>query len=89
MTISRRLVRRIQADFPEPGSAEEIARLVAEVHETERVQAAVVLLARGDLARFRYAVALAGQDWRDLLMAAELAHADWPAELDTQLGSAR
>ncbi len=84
---TRRLFRRIRADFPEAGSAEEIARLVADAHETERVQAAIVLWASGDLGRFRDAVALAAQDWRDVLVRADLAHDDWPDKLDAQLGT--
>ncbi|TCO16852.1 hypothetical protein EV652_11941 [Kribbella steppae] len=81
-----RLLRRIRVDFPDPGSAEEIARLVADAHESERVQAAIVLWGRGNLARIRDARALATQDWRDLLVRADLADADWHDKLDAQLG---
>lgn len=91
-----RLERRIQRDFPAPGSAHGI--LVAlerlpdeagygeEHFRTERIRAAIVLLANGDLTRFREAVELAKADWRDLLVAAELADEDWAARLDEALG---
>jgi hypothetical protein len=52
----------------------------------ERVQAAAVLLAGGSLAELREAVVLGRTDWRDLLVAAGLAHDDWPARLDEALG---
>jgi hypothetical protein len=81
-----RLLRRIRMDFPDAGSAEEIARLVTEAHDSERVQAAIVLYGRGDLARIRDAQALATQDWRDVLVRTELADDDWREKLDAQLG---
>lgn len=88
------LHRRIRQDFPEAGSAEEILRLLADLPRrtgsaalgSERVQAAIILLARGTFSRFRDAVTLATQDWRDVLVAADLAHDDWPAKLDRALG---
>jgi hypothetical protein len=93
-TRETRLERRIRRDFPEPGSAPEIIRLLddlprrtgSKIHGGERVQAAIVLLARGDIRRFRDAVTLSTQDWRDVLVAADLAHDDWPARLDQELG---
>ncbi|MBE8519647.1 hypothetical protein ILP97_19450 [Amycolatopsis sp. H6(2020)] len=93
-TGETRLQRRIRRDFPEPGSAPEIMRLLDDVprqtgnkiHGSERVQAAIILLARGDIQRFRDAVTLSTQDWRDVLVAADLAHEDWPARLDWELG---
>ncbi|MEU0940582.1 MULTISPECIES: hypothetical protein [unclassified Embleya] len=91
-----RLERRIRRDFPAPGSAPEIVRMLDALPEaaghdremlgSERIRAAIVLLADGDLGRFRRAVELAKADWRDLLVDAELADADWPARLDTELG---
>lgn len=93
-TGETRLQRRIRRDFPEPGSAPEIMRLLddlprrtgEEIHGSERVQAAIILLARGSVQRFRDAVTLSTQDWRDLLVAADLAHNDWPDRLDWELG---
>jgi hypothetical protein len=81
-----RLLRRIRMDFPDAGSAEEVGRLVSEAHDSERVQAAIALCGRGDLARIRDAQALATQDWRDVLVRADLADGDWREKLDAQLG---
>ncbi|MYS84789.1 hypothetical protein [Embleya scabrispora] len=96
MTAGTRLERRIRRDFPEPGSAPEILRLLDALAEaaghdrealrSERVRAAIVLLAEGDIAKFRRAVELAKADWRDLLVDAELADAHWPDRLDSELG---
>jgi hypothetical protein len=96
VTKLSRLERRIHRDFSEPGSAHGIitaldrlpeeAGYAREHFRTERIRAAIVLLANGDLSRFRGAVELAKSDWRDLLVAAELADADWPARLDDALG---
>lgn len=96
MSEPSRLERRIQRDFPEPGSANgiiaaldrlpEAAGYGEEVLRSERIRAAIVLYADGDLVRFRRAVQLAMTDWRDLLMTADLGHDDWPARLDAALG---
>jgi hypothetical protein len=94
-TPESRLHRRVRRDFPESGSASEILRLLADLpHQTgvdalgtERVQAAIVLLARGDLARFRQALVLSTLDWRDVLVSAGLADEDWPTRLDRELGA--
>lgn len=61
-------------------------RLVAESSDVERVQAAIVLWARGDLTKLRDACRLARQDWRDALVRGNLAHDDWRAKLDAELG---
>jgi hypothetical protein len=94
--ISVRLERRIRRDFPEPGSAPEIMRMLSELpvaagHDaehfaSERLQAAIVVTARGSVQRFREAVRLALTDWRDLLVAAELADEGWPDRLRAELG---
>lgn len=94
-----RLERRIRRDFPEPGSAQEILRTLSELatdpeigeydksyYASERVQTAIILMADGKIHRFRQAVALAWKDWRDALVAGGLAHDDWPARLDEELG---
>lgn len=52
----------------------------------ERVQAAVVLLSGGNSQRFLQAAALAVADWRDVLVAAQLADDDWRAQLNDALG---
>jgi hypothetical protein len=95
--ITPRFQRRIERDFPEPGSATEVTRLVmdasdgrpfAHLSSDERIQAAIVLYARQDRERLAHAIALAHLDWRDLLLGAELADEDWPRVLDIELGPA-
>ena len=96
MADTSRLERRIQRDFPEPGSASGVLRLLAELPSragydreilaSERIQAAVVMLADGDLRRLRQALELTARDWRDLLVAAGLANEDWPQRLNDELG---
>ena len=90
-----RLERRIRRDFPAPGAANGIVTALDRLPEeagygeemlrSERVRAAIVLLANGDLSRFRSTLELAKTDWRDLLVAAGLAHGDWPTRLDEAL----
>lgn len=53
--------------------------------EAERIQAALVLGAVGDLRRFDELIALARVDWRDLLVGAGLADADWREQLNLEL----
>jgi hypothetical protein len=84
--VSDRLRRRIERDFREPGSAAAVIGFVTAAGESERVQAAVVVWASGDLARLRDACDLAGRDWRDVLVRADLADADWRLRLDAELG---
>lgn len=55
---------------------------------TERVQAAVVKASGGDRRRFEAYAGLADEDWRDVLVAADLGDDDWPARLDEYLGHA-
>jgi hypothetical protein len=89
-----RLERRVSRDFEE-SSARTVLLTLADLAETstdtefgtERIQGAIVLLAGGDLGRFHDACDLARADWRDLLVAAGLAHEDWPAKLDTELAT--
>ncbi len=91
--ISARLHKRIQRDFAEPGSAKGIegalrglaVELEHSRQDAERLLAAAVLIADGDVGRFRSAIRLARTDWRDLLVAAGLAHEDWPRVLDEEL----
>jgi hypothetical protein len=86
--LTPRLQRRIERDFPDPGSAPEVARLVADASDSERIQAAIVLYARQDLLRLTHALVLAQQDWRDVVVGAELADEDWREVLDVELGRA-
>ncbi|HXW44288.1 MAG TPA: hypothetical protein VEL03_05855 [Streptosporangiaceae bacterium] len=84
--VSDRLRRRIEHDFPAPGSATSVAAMVAAASQSERIQAAVVFCARGQLDRLRDACQLAKLDWRDVLAGAGLADEDWQSRLDTELG---
>ncbi len=79
--LTPRLWKRVARDFPEPGSAEEVARIVGETSDCERIQAAIVLWGRGDLSRLFDAKRLADEDWRDVLMRADLADDDWRDKL--------
>jgi hypothetical protein len=86
-----RLRRRIQRDFP-AGTAEEVIKRIAALppsatgkQNPERVQAALVLAARGQWRRFDALLRLLDQDWRDVLVAGHLADEDWPARLDAEL----
>lgn len=91
-----RLLRRIRRDFA-PEAATAVLQHLASVPETlagcsqneERIQAALVLPAHGDLDRFLGQLALAHQDWRDLLMSADLGHIGWEERLDAELGPVR
>jgi hypothetical protein len=84
--MSARLQSRVRNDFPAPGSAEEVIRVVASASSSERVQAAIVLWGRGDIVRLKDSVALAALDWRDVLMRADLGDDDWEFRLDRELG---
>jgi len=97
MGTSLRLRRRIERDFPGPGSAKGIEDLLANAVESlhlsqwdsdeiERIQAAIVIGGSGDLGQLRGMRDLALQDWRDALVAAGLANEDWPERLDAELG---
>ncbi|UQX89632.1 hypothetical protein M6D93_06410 [Jatrophihabitans telluris] len=85
--LTTRLSKRVARDFPEPGSAQEVARIVGETSDSERIQAAIVLWGQGDLVRLLYAKRLADEDWRDVLMQADLADDDWRDKLDAELGT--
>jgi len=74
----RERVRREYPAAPDHAAALElIERIGAElsvwrqVSESDRVEAAALTLAAGDLGKLGEAVGLALRDWRDLLMAAE------------------
>jgi hypothetical protein len=68
---------------------QELRQLPAELtgdQDAERVQAALVLGARGAWQRFVRMRDLARQDWRDALVAADLADEDWRDRLTANLG---
>ena len=58
----------------------------AENQSRERIQAAIVLLAKGNRALLDYNVKLAEADWRDVLVFSGLGDEGWPARLDDELG---
>jgi hypothetical protein len=60
---------------------------LAERQDPERLAAAMLILGKGDPSTLDRAIALARRDWRDLLVAAGLAHGDWPEVLARTLGS--
>ena len=49
--------------------------------ERDRVHLGILLASRGDPERFVRHLAMAAHDWRDVLMAAGLAHGNWPEVL--------
>lgn len=79
-------MRRVRRDF-DPKHADEALRELATTFGGgsggERIQAAVVLAARGDLRRLKSIVRNSHRDYRDTLMGADeaLAHDDWPEVL--------
>ncbi|MFF7595842.1 hypothetical protein [Streptomyces mirabilis] len=92
--ISARLHERIRRDFPDADTARGVVGalriLAVELEDSrqsmERLLTAAVVIAAGDVDRFRSAVRLARSDWRDLLMAGYLGREDWPRVLDEELG---
>ena len=94
-TPSRRLTKRVRQDF-EPGHVKAVLDHLGTIPESlplginqhpERMQAALVLPARGDLEAFLARMRLAQADWRDALVAAGLGDGDWSARLDHELGT--
>ncbi|TCC55310.1 hypothetical protein E0H73_35865 [Kribbella pittospori] len=88
LPVSARLKRRVAVDFPAAGSAEEVVRLLANGADSERVQAAIVLAAQGDIRKIQWGIKEASIDWRDVLVSGGLADQDWAVILDRQLGPA-
>jgi hypothetical protein len=89
MEPTARLARRVRHDFG--ADAELVLAALAELPgyaASERVQAAMVRLADGGLGRLDAQLREALIDWRDVLVAAGLAHEDWPERLDADLGPA-
>lgn len=84
--VAPRVQRRIERDFASLADAAQVGAIVAELSDTERIQAAVVICAAGSIESATEAADLARVDWRDLLMNADLADADWPHRLFDELG---
>jgi hypothetical protein len=93
LEISQRLARRVRVDFIDDAELvlavlQGLDLLLMDTRDragVERVLAAVVLPARGDLDRLGELAELATTDWRDALVGAGLANADWPERLDAEL----
>lgn len=76
--------------FFSPANADEVIKSFGETdlpliaNNGERVFLAILLLSRGDMDKFRMELKQAKTDWRDTLVAAGLANADWPAVLRSE-----
>jgi hypothetical protein len=86
-----RLVARISRDFP-VGVADEVTDRLRRLPESacdgqdcERVQAALIFAAGGDWSRFVALLQLLDRDWRDVLVAGDLADSNWPHRLNRTL----
>jgi hypothetical protein len=83
--LTPRVERRVRADFEDADFALAALRdwRISYMDELpgERLVAAAVLYADGDLDELGRAFDLADSDWRDLLVAARLADPDWPRTL--------
>lgn len=92
MDLSPRLARWVHREFSEVDAGRVFAALgdlpasVVGDQDPERIQAAIVIRSGGDWAKVEGMLRLAHEDWRDLLVAADVGHADWPAVLDDVLG---
>src|SRR5436190_7482595 len=80
--LSQRLQARVRRDFRPPHDEDVLGRLaslelpLAEKQSLERIQAAIVLLAAGDVEKLREAAAHAERDWRDVLVWSGLGNGD-------------
>jgi hypothetical protein len=85
------LIDRIRRDFASNDAAEIVGCLGGLTEDAfgrqdaERVQAALVLAATGDLVRFHQLIKLLRLDWRDVLVAGGLADGDWRERLRDEL----
>jgi len=92
--VSKRLEASVRKNFS-PTEAEDVLRrlgslnlALAEKQSLERIQAAIVLLARDEPELFEYYARLAETDWRDVLVFSGLGSDEWPYRLDAELGPA-
>ncbi|MGW6098753.1 hypothetical protein ACWFRK_31400 [Streptomyces sp. NPDC055157] len=94
--ITDRLQRRVRRDFPDAEVAKGVEGALRSTSRKldpygrvgaggERLMAALVIYARGDIRRLRDAVKLAHLDWRDLFVSTDLAHEDFEQRLDEEL----
>lgn len=93
MEVSPRLTRWISREFPE-GRSERVLIELRELPEgaiggqdVERIQASLVIRARGDCYAFEQRLELLKSDWRDSLVGAGLGNEDRRSRLDDVLGT--
>lgn len=87
--VPDRVAARVRRDFHPPlveQALQELATTETGNQDAERVQAAVVLTANGDLRRLKGLVRLSHVDWRDVLMGSGLEHGDWREVLEDEFG---
>jgi hypothetical protein len=96
VAVSRRVADCVTRDFEEQVQADVLDLLESTTrtdwreHGTEpgreRLHAAILKLAAGDIDALIVAAATAERDWRDVLVAAGLAEGDWPDRVAEILG---
>jgi len=90
VALAERVAEAIRKQYGE--EAETVVTLLEEVESgslrqtlygpSERLETAVLILAQGDVEKLLSALDLLRIDWRDLLVAAGIERADWPAKID-------
>ncbi|MFJ8231884.1 hypothetical protein ACIQ9E_18290 [Streptomyces sp. NPDC094448] len=91
MAITARITSKILQQYGDEADA--VASLLEEVElevfhrpAEERFTAAVLILADGSVGKLLDALRLMEMDWRDLLIAADVAQADWSSVLNDFFG---
>ena len=83
--VSPRVAARVHRDFA-PADADRVLRLLESLHaekqDPERYQGAVVILARGEVARAEWAASI---DWRDAFVWSGMG-GNWYPVLDREFG---
>ncbi|MFJ5049746.1 hypothetical protein [Streptomyces sp. NPDC088719] len=90
--ITSRIADRIEGQYGVDAGLifsllEEAERGVFNEAAEEKVTAAVVIVANGSVDKLLDAIELMEVDWRDLLIAADLACTDWPSRLNDIFGA--
>ena len=89
--ITERVAARVRRDFRGDQVDEVLGWLAGawpDNQDVERVLAAVVLAAAGEVSVVRQQVRELRVDWRDVLLNGGLGHEDWPEVLDREFGPA-
>jgi hypothetical protein len=99
MLVSKRVAARVARDYPVEVQQDVIElldsicrsswRIFASDDGRDRVQAAVLKLAGGNIDTLLNAAGEVERDWRDVLVAAGLENEDWPARVAAILGEPR